>query len=83
MRTFSRDEAQTMGQNKPFTMDLRRIAFLPITPEWFPRLNEPDHGVLGRAPAKVRQELQAIAESIYRRSPQNVEELGPLRTRRK
>lgn len=83
VRTVSREEAKTMGQDKPFTIDLYRIALLPVTPEWFPRLNEPDHGVLGRAPAKVRQQLEETAETIYRRSPETVQRRGPVWSRRK
>ena len=83
VRRFSRDEAQTVGQQRPFHIDLRRSAFVPITAEWFPRLNEADRGVIGRAPQKLVKELEATLRRIYEHSPQNIERLGPLWPRRR
>jgi len=78
VRSFTRAEAAGMGQDKPFTVDLRRMAFVPVTREWFPLLNTADHGVVGRAPKQLRQELEATAMQIFSRHPQNVEQFGPL-----
>jgi hypothetical protein len=38
---FSTEEAAQLGQARGFVLDLRRMAYLPITPIWFPRLEDP------------------------------------------
>jgi hypothetical protein len=70
-----------MGQSRPFTLDLRRIAPLPVTEEWFPDLDTPDHGILGRAPEKLRLLYEAALTELARRRPENIERLGPLSPR--
>jgi hypothetical protein len=76
--TFDRDSAAAMGQPRAFTLDLRRMAAVPVTTEWFPDLNTPDHGIVGRAPEWRRVELEDTAKMLFRRSPEIVERLGPL-----
>jgi hypothetical protein len=79
--SIDRDTAAGMGQPKPFTLDLRRMANLPVTAEWFPELGTPGHGIVGRAPERLRLVYEAALAELARRHPQNIERLGPL-TRR-
>jgi hypothetical protein len=42
---LDREVATRCGQSRAFVMDLRRIALVPITPAWFPRIEQPGHGI--------------------------------------
>jgi hypothetical protein len=75
---FGREAAAAMGQSRPFTLDLRRMAAVPITTEWFPDLNTPHRGIVGRAHERLRVELEAAAKDLFRRRPEIIERLGPL-----
>jgi hypothetical protein len=75
---FGRGAAAEMGQARPFTLDLRRMAFVPMTVAWFPDLAAGTHGIVGRAPERLRLELELAAKELFRRSPEIVERLGPL-----
>ena len=66
VRVFERREAKSMGQDRAFTLDLRRIALLPVTEYWFPFLGRQDRGILGRATKALRQELEAEMIRILR-----------------
>jgi hypothetical protein len=77
IHVFDQAAAAEMGQDKAFVLDLRRIALLPLTVRWFPRLNTPGHGIVGQAPEKIREELETAAREIFRRRPEIVERLGP------
>jgi hypothetical protein len=80
---FDQGTAAGLGQSKPFFLDLRRMALLPATVDWFPELDSPGHGTVGRAPEKLRLELEATALDIARRRPEIMERLGPLGTGRR
>lgn len=67
-----------MGQTRPFTLDLRRMAFVPATVGWFPDLAAPRHGIVERAPERLRAELETMTTSIARRRPELIERLGTL-----
>jgi hypothetical protein len=75
---FSKEEAAQLGQARGFVLDLRRMAYLPITPIWFPRLEDPGRGVLGRALKALRDRLDAIALELATRRPEVLTKLGPL-----
>jgi hypothetical protein len=77
--SIDRETAASMGQSRPFTLDLRRIAPLPVTGAWFPDLDTPNHGILGRAPERLRLEYQAALTELARRRRENIERLGPGR----
>ena len=47
VRVFERAEVKSMGQDRAFTLDLRRIALLPVTEDWFPFLGRADKGYSG------------------------------------
>jgi hypothetical protein len=66
-----------MGHSRPFTLNLRRLATVPVVAAWFPDLDTPDHGIIGRAPEKLRLEYEAALTELARRHPENIERLGP------
>ena len=76
--TFDRDEAAGMGQSRPFTLDLRRLAIVPATAEWFPLIETPGRGVVGRAAQRMREMLEAVAKDLLQRRPDLIEQLGPV-----
>jgi hypothetical protein len=75
---FDRESAAEMGQSRPFTLDLRRMAAVPVTVEWFPNLNTASHGTIRRAPEKLRIIPESAAKQLFSRRPENIERLGPL-----
>lgn len=75
---FNKAEADRYGQSRAFVMDLRRMAFLPVTPAWFPRLDQPGHGVQGHAPKADQRRFRQIATDLAVRHADVVERLGPL-----
>jgi len=75
--SFDLAAAAAMGQSRGFTLDLRRLALIPITREWFPDLSDNGHGVIGRAPERLRVELEAALTALLRRGPENAERLRP------
>jgi hypothetical protein len=74
---FDQQTAASFGQARAFVLDLRRLAFLPITPSWFPWLDEPG-GIQGRASPHWQQQLKQAAEALLARRPELIERLGPL-----
>ena len=70
---FNQQAAANLGQARAFIMDLRRLAALPLTSEWFPWLDQPGRGVQGHMPK--RQQLRYAQDQ--RRHPEIVERLGP------
>jgi hypothetical protein len=75
---FDRQAATSLGQARAFVMDLRRLAALPVSLEWFPRLDQPNSGILGHMPkSRQRQYLQVVEDLLMRRS-EIIERLGPL-----
>lgn len=75
---FTAAAAEALGQRKPFRLDLRRLAWLPVTPAWFPDLATPTRGVTGRAPRDLRRDIQAAFDAMARRQPELLTRLGPL-----
>jgi len=76
--SVDRDAAAGMGQSRPFTLDLRRMANVPVTAAWFPDLSAPAHGIVGRAPERLRLVYEAALIALARRHPDTIERLGPL-----
>jgi hypothetical protein len=76
--TFDLQAAQTMGQTRPFVMDLRRLAAIPLTPAWFPRLGQPSGGIVGTMPKPLQRRYSQAVEALFTRHPENIERLGPL-----
>jgi hypothetical protein len=75
---FDRTEAVNLGQDRAFVLDLRRLAYLPVTPAWFPYLGQPSDGIVGRADKSRRRQLNQIAADLLVRRSEIVERLGPL-----
>lgn len=75
---FDRQQAVALGQARAFVLDARRIAYVPITPEWFPRLGQPGLCVQGRAPKALQRSIWEVAEDLLTRHAELVEKLGPL-----
>lgn len=67
--------AQRMNQ-KGFVMDARKVAFIPVIPAFFPRLNHPDRGIVYTASEKFHQMVQNTLAQLAKR-PELVVRLGP------
>lgn len=73
------ERAKEYGQEKSFLIDARKIAFLPISEEFFPAINGKNHGIKGesthlaKAARKRLEDLTKTGNSIV--------VLGPLRPR--
>jgi hypothetical protein len=78
VRAFDRQEAATLGQARPFVMDLRRLAFVPIAPAWFPptRLARRRHS--GPRAEGATTPAHADRNRASDRRSELVEKLGPL-----
>jgi hypothetical protein len=69
------EKSRAMGQ-KPFVLDARRLALLPLTDLWFPELSKPDRGIVAIAPAAFRKEVTQAAYAAASRAS-HIELLGP------
>ena len=78
MIAFDVAEAASLGQARSFVLDLRRLAYLPLTATWFPRIGEEGAGVLGRAPTALRKRVNAMATELVKRRPETLSRSGPL-----
>jgi hypothetical protein len=67
--------AQVMNQ-KSFVMDARKIAFIPVNPDFFPRLAEPDKGIIYTADIRFHHLVQNTLMMLAGR-PELVSKLGP------
>jgi len=76
---FSAEQAATFGQQWAFWLYLWRVAHLPVTPDWFPRLSAPGGGVVGSVTPALRRELEAKTSRVFSRRAADTEHLGPLR----
>jgi hypothetical protein len=75
---FDSAEAASLGQTRTFVLDLRRLAYLPLAPAWFPRVGQEGAGVLGRAPKALRDRVNAMATELAKRRPDTLSRSGPL-----
>jgi hypothetical protein len=75
---FDQREAAAFGQARGFVLDLRRLAYVRVTSDWFPWLDQPDSGIQGRASARWEQRFKRVAEELLTRRPEIIERLGPL-----
>ncbi len=75
---FDSAEAASLGQTRAFVLDLRRLAYLPLTTAWFPRAGQDGAGVLGRAPKALRDPVNAMATELVKRRPDTLRRSGPL-----
>ncbi len=75
---FDQEAAANFGQARAFVMDLRRVAFVPVTQAWFPRLDQPGHGIHGHAPKGPQRRFRQAATDLLTRHGEIVQRLGPL-----
>ena len=75
---FDSAEAANLGQARAFVLDLRRLAYLPLTAAWFPRVGEDGAGVLGRAPNVLRDRVNVMVTELAKRRPESLSRSGPL-----
>ena len=68
--------AATKMNQKPFVIDARKIAFIPATDEFFPRLRTPGSAVVYSAPAAFRRHIESVLAELAQR-PDLLELLGP------
>jgi len=73
--------AAKMNQ-KPFVIDARRIAFVPATDDFFPRLHGPENAIVYEATRGFRRHVENVLAELARR-PDLVQLLGPPPDRRK
>ena len=76
VRPFDAEAARALGQ-RPFVLDLRRLAKLPISSAWFLDLETPTAGVIAVAPRALRDELQETLAALLRRHRALVTTAGP------
>jgi len=76
VKIFDRTAAAALNQ-KPFTLDMRTVGFLPIQPEYFPGL--PDPKVLATAGRSLKRELFELFKAAQARGLVTL--VGPLRPR--
>ncbi len=50
---FDAEEAGRLNQ-KPFHLDLRTLAYVALTQAWFPRLSQPDRGIVAVATKAIQ-----------------------------
>ncbi len=75
---FATADAAALGQSRAFVMDLRRLAAVPLTREWFPRLDQPGKGVQGHMPKRQQPRYVQVATDVLTRHAALVTRLGPL-----
>jgi len=78
---FSAERAAALGQLRPFWLHLWRVARLPVTSGWFPRLSDPASMVIGSVTPAMRRELETKTKEVFTRHDRETEQLGPLRPR--
>lgn len=67
--------AEKMNQ-KGFVMDARKVAFIPVNRDFFPRLAAPDKGIIYTAAERWHQRVQNTLMKLAKR-PELVVKLGP------
>jgi hypothetical protein len=80
---FDATKAAKMGHTKPFLLNTGLVAFLPINADYFPFLDQPDHGVIGPAPKAVQDLISTTATDLWNKRPELIERRGlPLQPKR-
>jgi hypothetical protein len=60
-------EAARLNQSRAFMPRLDALARLPMTRARFPDIDQPDDGVVARAPPSLQAELTRLATNLVRR----------------
>lgn len=77
VRRFDEGQALALGQDKAFVMDLRRIAYVPISAAWFPQINDADRGIVGRASSGLKTAISIESAGIFKKRAEIIQKLGP------
>lgn len=73
---FDTAAARPLGQ-RPFHLDLRCLAQVPLSERWFPDLAQPGHGVVGQAEKLLRRQIDALLAGLVARNRDLIEMRGP------
>jgi hypothetical protein len=73
------DRAQKSGNRAAFFIDVRRRAFMPLTTEYFPELDRPGFGIVGRADKALFAEARRQFILVNERHKELIVNLGPHR----
>jgi hypothetical protein len=73
---ISKEQAAQLGQPSAFRIDVRRIAAMPLTTDFFPDLEQPDRGIRGRS-EKLANAAFRLFQEIVANEPELIEVLGP------
>jgi hypothetical protein len=73
---FEDAAARAVGQ-KPFHIDLRCLAQVPLADRWFPDLNCTGFGILGTVGARLRARIDVMLSDLVTRNRDLIEMRGP------
>ncbi|MFM7421359.1 MAG: hypothetical protein ACKO54_16915 [Alphaproteobacteria bacterium] len=73
---FDDAAARAVGQ-KPFHIDLRCLAQVPLAEHWFPDLGLKGFGIIGTAGARLRARIDMMLSDLVTRSRDLIEMRGP------
>lgn len=72
---FDAAAAAALNQ-RPFHIDLRCLARVPLSAAWFPRFGQGDRGVVAWADRELQMRINAVLVELARRSPGHIEMRG-------
>jgi hypothetical protein len=72
----SEERAHEYGQTSGFRIDVKRIAALPLTVDYFPDLEKPDHGKRGSS-EHLANACEKLLFAIIKETPELVDFVGP------
>lgn len=78
-RDFDLQQARQQGQQVPFRLDARRIAYMPATEDFFPFIHRPDRGVVGRAGDGLQRAIRDLVREVA--NARLIQTTGPARPR--
>lgn len=70
------ERAHEYGQNSGFRINVKRVAALPLTSEFFPDLEMPNHGICGSS-EHLAKAAERILADIVRETPELIQTYGP------
>lgn len=73
---FDDAAARAVGQ-KPFHIDLRCLAQVPLAMRWFPDLGQTGFGIIGTAGARLRERIDVMLSDLVTRNRDLIEVRGP------
>ena len=72
---FDAAAAAALNQ-RPFHTDLRCLARVPLSADWFPRLGQVDRGVIAWADRALLARINKVLSELAHRSPGHIEMRG-------